>query len=125
MDATQLGLIRSAWHQAHRRNSTLALIDLSGSMNGDFGDTGLTKLQAVKQLMVTAYTVASPQAKSGACFFTNRGGSPVIDDLKLQTNGRFDDRSSHAQQIVTATRPPRLAATPRCTPRSSARTRTR
>lgn len=79
--------IHSAWSLMHARNSTLAVIDLSGSMRYPFGDSKVSKINLVRQLAARAFDLASPRANSSVWFFHTIAGKPVIvDDLPLQRN---------------------------------------
>ncbi|MFC6704044.1 hypothetical protein [Flexivirga alba] len=78
---------RTAWQTAHQRNSTVAMLDLSGSMTEDFPGTKTPKVAMMQQLLklafTLAFTLASPQQRSTMWFFANRPGGPVFDDVPL------------------------------------------
>ena len=79
--------IHSAWSLMHARNSTLAVIDLSGSMRYPFGDSKVSKIDLVRQLAARAFDLASPRANSSVWFFHTVDGKPVTEDtLPLQRN---------------------------------------
>ncbi|YAL83512.1 hypothetical protein ACMYYO_01515 [Dermacoccaceae bacterium W4C1] len=101
---TMLATVRQVWAAAHTRNSTLAVVDLSGSMNGHFEGTDGSKLQALRALVTLSYTVASPKAGSTVWFFNTVDGKPNIqDDLPLQLNDATSGGTTHSQKVVAAT----------------------
>lgn len=88
---------RSGWHTAHRRNSTVALLDLSGSMSNVFPGTKTPKIAMMQQLLKVAYSLAGPQQRSTMWFFANRPGGPVFDGVPLELG-----TPSHVKAITTA-----------------------
>lgn len=86
-DESTVSSIRTAWTTMHTHGSTMALIDLSQSMNLPFPGSDVTRLQLVKLLSSRAYSLASPKAASTVWFFKNSGGRDVIDsELPLELN---------------------------------------
>ncbi|MFN8098020.1 MAG: substrate-binding domain-containing protein [Dermatophilaceae bacterium] len=86
-DADAIKSIRYAWGTMHTHGSTMALIDLSGSMNLDFPGSAYSRLGLVKQLTARAYTLASPKAASTVWFFRTSQGHDLIDsELPLELN---------------------------------------
>ena len=79
--------IRQVWNLMHARSSTLAVIDLSGSMKYPFDKSGVTKIALVRQLGLQAFELASPRANSSVWFFHTVDGKPAIENqLRLQRN---------------------------------------
>ncbi|WP_188838597.1 substrate-binding domain-containing protein [Flexivirga endophytica] len=87
---------RSAWQTAHRRNSTVALLDLSGSMTEKFPGTKTPKVVMMQQLLKLAFTLASPQQRSTMWFFANRAKGPVFDDVPLALDSPAHIKDIHA-----------------------------
>ncbi|HWC22306.1 MAG TPA: hypothetical protein VG502_08425 [Flexivirga sp.] len=95
--ADSLNASRSAWRTAHQRNSTVAVLDLSGSMTEKFPGTKTPKVAMMQQLLKVAYRLASPEQRSTIWFFANRPGGPVFDDVPLALG-----TPSHIKQINSA-----------------------
>jgi len=86
-DEATIGAVRGAWTAMHTHGSTMALIDLSGSMNLPFPGSKLSRLDLVRTLANKAYDVASPKAASTVWFFHTSGGRDIVDDgLTLEIN---------------------------------------
>ena len=86
-DEATIGAVRGAWTAMHTHGSTMALIDLSGSMNLPFPGSKLSRLDLVRTLANKAYDLASPKAASTVWFFHTSGGRDIIDDgLTLEIN---------------------------------------
>lgn len=71
--------IRAGWATAHRRTSTLVLVDMSGSMNGRFVDSGRSKIDQVRALVGPVYQASSPESASTIWFFQTENGKPVLE----------------------------------------------
>ncbi|WP_265443451.1 vWA domain-containing protein [Flexivirga meconopsidis] len=100
----QLAAARTGFATAQRRNSILAVLDLSGSMNNTFGTTGQSKIALLKQLTGLSYTVASPKSVSSVWFFASRGGKDeVYDEAPLAENDKLIDGKRHAESVIEQT----------------------
>lgn len=80
---------RKLWAGMHQRTSSLALIDISGSMLEPFPGQRATKIDIAREMAQRAFSVASPKARSALWFFhTDADGRPVIDEsISLGYNG--------------------------------------
>ncbi|NNG37888.1 solute-binding protein [Flexivirga sp. ID2601S] len=101
---TQLASARKGFAQAQRRNSILAVLDLSGSMNDDFSNSGKSKISLLKQLTALSYSVASPKSVSSVWFFASRGGKDeVYDEAPLAENDKVINGKPHATTVIAQT----------------------
>lgn len=105
-DEATIGAVRGAWTAMHTHGSTMALIDLSGSMNLPFPGSKLSRLDLVRTLANKAYDLASPKAASTVWFFHTSGGRDIIDDgLTLEINDTpVDGGQIHSDEIRRALR---------------------
>lgn len=96
--------VQKAWATLHARNSTLALIDASGSMNETFLGGAVSKIGLCRLVTKQAYAVAPAQSISAVWFFhTDSAGTPVIQKSALEANGtRASAGGTHAQSLVKA-----------------------
>lgn len=97
INSDSLKAARGGWHMAHRRNSTVAMLDLSGSMTNVFPGTKTPKVAMMQQLLKVAYSLAGPHQQSTMWFFANRPGGPVFDDIPLELG-----TPSHVKAIDSA-----------------------
>ena len=95
---------RQLWSGTHTRTSTLALVDLSGSMQERFPGDPRSKLDVVRTMASRAFQVASPNARTGLWFFHTDGASkPLIEQARGLAFNRSDAGSvTHAQAVSRA-----------------------
>lgn len=104
LSAEQSAGMSYMWSAMHSRNSSLVLIDGSGSMKQNFGNTGVSKIDLVRGMVQRVFAISSPKARSGVWFFNaTDAGAPIITrSTTLDVNDTTSGTMLHSQQVAAA-----------------------